>query len=145
VPRDQLARIMRHRARTGQATVVGYSTKNDLANWGDCHGRSLRAAGLKPAATCCTNAYGLWAVYGRVGYIWADNLGLALGAISGGMTPRQVAPDRRFQADGIHGDASYALSILDELRASRHRPAPLFAKVGISGPKPWTNAMRDRD
>jgi len=143
VPRDQLSgRIHAVIGHDGPATVV-VIRKNDLANWGDCHGgRSPACCGAqKPGDMPAQMLMGMGCLRAGLGYnLGADNLGLSTVPISGRDDPAAGAPDREFQVpDGIKVTPSYALSILDELRASRHpTAATLFAKVGIFGAEPWT-------
>ena len=141
VPQDQVARIHASSGTTGQPTVVGY-TKNDLKNWASLIGRSLRAAGMRPGETL-HNAYGYGLFTGGQGvHGGAEDYGLTVVPVSGGMTARQVTLINDFKPDGITVTPSYALSILDEFRRVGVDPRDTSLKVGIFGAEPWTNAMR---
>jgi phenylacetate-CoA ligase len=141
VPQDQVKRIHASSGTTGQPTVVGY-TENDLKNWGNVVGRSLRAAGMRPG-DMLHNAYGYGLFTGGLGiHLGADALGLSTVPISGGMTPRQVRLLEDFKPKGITVTPSYALSVLDEFNAQGLDPRASSLEVGIFGAEPWTNAMR---
>ena len=141
VPREQIARIHASSGTTGQPTVVGY-TKNDLTMWGSVVGRSLRASGLRPGDVL-HNAYGYGLFTGGMGvHGGAEQYGLTVVPVSGGMTQRQVRLIEDFKADGITVTPSYALSILDEYAREGRDPRESPLKVGIFGAEPWTNAMR---
>jgi phenylacetate-CoA ligase len=141
VPQDQVKRIHASSGTTGQPTVVGY-TENDLKNWGNVVGRSLRAAGMRPG-DMLHNAYGYGLFTGGLGiHLGADALGLSTVPISGGMTPRQVRLIEDFKPKGITVTPSYALSVLDEFNAQGLDPRASSLEVGIFGAEPWTNAMR---
>ncbi len=141
VPREQIARIHASSGTTGQPTVVGY-TKADLKMWGGVVGRCLRAAGLRPGDVL-HNAYGYGLFTGGLGvHGGAEQYGLTVVPVSGGMTQRQVHLIEDFKADGITVTPSYALSILDEYAREGRDPRDSNLKVGIFGAEPWTNAMR---
>ncbi len=141
VPDSQVARLHASSGTTGQPTVVGY-TKADLQTWGGLIERSLRAAGLRAGDTL-HNAYGYGLFTGGLGvHGGAEQMGLRVVPVSGGMTARQVTLINDFKPDGITVTPSYALSILDEYRAAGIDPRDSSLKVGIFGAEPWTNAMR---
>ncbi len=141
VPRQQIARIHASSGTTGQPTVVGY-TKNDLDMWASVVGRSLRASGLRPGDVL-HNAYGYGLFTGGLGiHGGAEQMGLTVVPVSGGMTQRQVRVIEDFGATGITVTPSYALSILDEYAKQGLDPRKSPLKVGIFGAEPWTNAMR---
>ena len=141
VPREQIARIHASSGTTGQPTVVGY-TANDLKMWGSVVGRCLRASGLRPGDVL-HNAYGYGLFTGGLGvHGGAEQYGLTVVPVSGGMTQRQVRLIEDFRADGITVTPSYALSILDEYAREGRDPRESPLKVGIFGAEPWTNAMR---
>ena len=141
IPREQVKRIHASSGTTGQPTVVGYS-ENDLKNWGEVVGRSLRASGLCPG-DILHNAYGYGLFTGGLGiHLGADSLGLTTVPVSGGMTQRQVRLIEDFKPKGITVTPSYALSILDEYAAQGLDPRDSSLEVGIFGAEPWTNAMR---
>jgi len=141
VPDNQVARIHASSGTTGQPTVVGY-TKNDLKTWAGLVGRCMRASGLRPGDTL-HNAYGYGLFTGGLGvHFGAEDYGLRVIPISGGMTVRQVTLINDFKPDGITVTPSYALSILDGFRKAGIDPRDCSLKVGIFGAEPWTNAMR---
>ena len=141
VPQNQVARIHASSGTTGQPTVVGY-TKNDLKTWAGLVGRCMRASGLRPGDTL-HNAYGYGLFTGGLGiHHGAEDYGLRVVPISGGMTVRQVTLINDFKPDGITVTPSYALSILDGFNKAGIDPRDCSLKVGIFGAEPWTNAMR---
>ncbi|MCK0139804.1 phenylacetate--CoA ligase PaaK [Aliiroseovarius sp. F47248L] len=141
VPRGEIARVHASSGTTGQPTVVGY-TKNDLKMWATVVARCMRASGLR-RGDVLHNAYGYGLFTGGLGvHGGAEELGLTVVPVSGGMTQRQVRLIEDFRADGITVTPSYALSILDEYAKQGLDPRKSPLKVGIFGAEPWTNNMR---
>jgi len=142
VPREQVNRIHASSGTTGQPTVIGY-TANDLKVWSEVMQRSLRAAGMR-RGDVLHNAYGYGLFTGGLGvHGGAEEMGLTVVPVSGGMTQRQVRLIEDFGAKGISVTPSYALSILDEYREQGFDPKNSPLEVGIFGAEPWTNAMRE--
>lgn len=142
VPREQVNRIHASSGTTGQPTVIGY-TANDLQVWSEVIKRSLRAAGMR-RGDVLHNAYGYGLFTGGLGvHGGAEEMGLTVVPVSGGMTQRQVRLIEDFGAKGISVTPSYALSILDEYREQGFDPKASPLEVGIFGAEPWTNAMRE--
>jgi len=142
VPRDRVNRIHASSGTTGQPTVIGY-TANDLKVWSEVMQRSLRAAGMQ-RGDVLHNAYGYGLFTGGLGvHGGAEEMGLTVVPVSGGMTQRQVRLIEDFGAKGISVTPSYALSILDEYREQGYDPRNSPLQVGIFGAEPWTNAMRE--
>ncbi len=141
VPQGQIARIHASSGTTGKPTVVGY-TKRDLTTWAHVVGRCIRASGGR-AGMKLQNAYGYGLFTGGLGYhAGAEDFGLAVIPVSGGMTERQVQLIDEFEPDIITVTPSYMLAILDEFRRQGKDPRRTSLKVGIFGAEPWTNAMR---
>jgi phenylacetate-CoA ligase len=141
VPREQVARVHASSGTTGKPTVVGY-TKRDVDTWAEVVARSLRASGVRPGWVVHV-AYGYGLFTGGLGaHYGAERLGCTVVPVSGGMTERQVQLLVDFQADAIMVTPSYALSILDEMRAQGVDPRSTNLKVGVFGAEPWTEAMR---
>ncbi len=141
VPLTQVARIHASSGTTGKPTVVGY-TRRDLQTWAQTVGRCIRASGGRPGMRL-HNAYGYGLFTGGLGYHGgAEDFGLTVIPVSGGMTERQVQLIREFEPDIITVTPSYMLAILDEFRRQGHDPRKTSLKVGIFGAEPWTNAMR---
>ncbi len=141
VPLNQVARIHASSGTTGKPTVVGY-TRRDLATWAHCVGRCIRAAGGRPGMKL-HNAYGYGLFTGGLGYHdGAQEFGLTVIPVSGGMTERQVQLIRDFEPDIITVTPSYMLAILDEFRRQGVDPRQTSLKIGIFGAEPWTNGMR---
>jgi len=142
VPQNEVNRIHASSGTTGQPTVIGY-TSNDLSMWSEVMQRSLRAAGLQ-RGDVLHNAYGYGLFTGGLGvHGGAEEMGLTVVPVSGGMTQRQVRLIEDFGAKGISVTPSYALSILDEYKEQGFDPRQSPLQVGIFGAEPWTNAMRE--
>jgi phenylacetate-CoA ligase len=141
VPKEDIARIHASSGTTGKATVVGY-TQRDLDTWGHVVARSIRAAGGRRGMTL-HNAYGYGLFTGGLGlHYGAEQLGVTVAPVSGGMTERQVQLIADFAPDIITVTPSYMLAILDEFRRQGLDPRKTSLKVGIFGAEPWTTAMR---
>jgi phenylacetate-CoA ligase len=141
VPIEKIARIHASSGTTGKPTVVGY-TKRDLATWASVVGRCIRASGGRPGMKL-HNAYGYGLFTGGLGYHdGAEEFGLAVIPVSGGMTERQVQLIREFEPDIITVTPSYMLAILDEFRRQGYDPRKTSLRIGIFGAEPWTEGMR---
>ncbi|WP_417768534.1 phenylacetate--CoA ligase PaaK [Stappia sp.] len=142
VPREQVVRVHGSSGTTGKPTVVGY-TKNDIRTWSTVMARSLRAAGARPGMICHV-AYGYGLFTGGLGaHYGAEELGMTVVPISGGMTERQVTLIEDFKPDVIMVTPSYMLAILDEYKARGIDPRSSSIRIGVFGAEPWTNAMRE--
>src|ERR1700685_1617229 len=97
VPREQLVRTHASSATTDKPIVVGY-TRADIATWSSVMARSIRAAGGRKGMII-HNAYGYGLFTGGLGvHYGAEQLGCTVVPISGGMTQRAGALDKRFRA-----------------------------------------------
>ncbi|MCA1298725.1 phenylacetate--CoA ligase PaaK [Stappia indica] len=142
VPQEQVARVHASSGTTGKPTVVGY-TRSDLKVWASVVARSIRAAGGRPGMKCHV-AYGYGLFTGGLGaHYGAEELGLTVIPMSGGMTERQVTLIEDFRPDIIMVTPSYMLAILDEYRSRGLDPRKSPLKVGVFGAEPWTNSMRE--
>jgi phenylacetate-CoA ligase len=141
VPREEVVRVHASSGTTGKPTVVGY-TRNDIKTWSTVVARSLRAAGARKGMICHV-AYGYGLFTGGLGaHYGAEELGMTVVPISGGMTERQVTLIEDFKPDVIMVTPSYMLAILDEYKARGIDPRSSSLKLGVFGAEPWTNAMR---
>ncbi|GGE97414.1 phenylacetate--CoA ligase [Stappia taiwanensis] len=142
VPQEQVARVHASSGTTGKPTVVGY-TRSDIKVWASVVARSIRAAGGRPGMKCHV-AYGYGLFTGGLGaHYGAEELGLTVIPMSGGMTERQVTLIEDFRPDIIMVTPSYMLAILDEYRSRGLDPRKSPLKVGVFGAEPWTNSMRE--
>lgn len=142
VPQEQVSRVHASSGTTGKPTVVGY-TRSDLKVWASVVARSIRAAGGRPGMKCHV-AYGYGLFTGGLGaHYGAEELGLTVIPMSGGMTERQVTLIEDFRPDIIMVTPSYMLAILDEYRSRGLDPRKSPLKVGVFGAEPWTNSMRE--
>jgi phenylacetate-CoA ligase len=141
VPREQIRRIHVSSGTTGAATVVGY-TAEDLRMWSEVMARSIYAAGGRPGMLV-HNAYGYGLFTGGLGlHYGAERLGCAVIPASGGMTQRQAELIVDLRPDMLMATPSYALVILDELRARGRKPGDISLRFGMFGAEPWTEQMR---
>jgi phenylacetate-CoA ligase len=142
VPREQIRRLHVSSGTTGSATVVGY-TAEDLRMWGEVMARSIHAAGGRPRMLV-HNAYGYGLFTGGLGvHDGAERLGCAVVPVSGGMTQRQAQLILDLRPDMLMATPSYALVIMDELRARGAGPGDISLRLGLFGAEPWTGPMRD--
>jgi phenylacetate-CoA ligase len=141
VPREQIRRLHVSSGTTGTATVVGY-TEGDLRMWSEVMARSIHAAGGRPRMLV-HNAYGYGLFTGGLGmHDGAERLGCAVVPVSGGMTQRQAQLILDLRPAILMATPSYALVILDELRARGVGPGDTSLRIGLFGAEPWTEAMR---
>jgi phenylacetate-CoA ligase len=141
VPREQIRRVHVSSGTTGAATVVGY-TAEDLRMWAEVMARTIHAAGGRPRMLV-HNAYGYGLFTGGLGmHYGAERLGCAVIPASGGMTQRQAQLILDMRPDLLMATPSYALVIMDELRARGCAPGDISLSVGLFGAEPWTEQMR---
>lgn len=141
VPREQIRRLHASSGTTGSVTVVGY-TGDDLRMWGEVMARTLHAGGVRPRMLV-HNAYGYGLFTGGLGmHYGAERLGCSVIPVSGGMTQRQAQLIADLRPDVLLATPSYALVIMDELRARGMGPKDISATVGLFGAEPWTERMR---
>jgi phenylacetate-CoA ligase len=141
VPREQIRRIHVSSGTTGAATVVGY-TEGDLNMWRDVMARTIFAAGGRPRMLV-HNAFGYGLFTGGLGmHDGAERLGCAVVPVSGGMTQRQAQLIIDLRPDILLATPSYALVIMDELRARGVGPDGISVTVGLFGAEPWSERMR---
>jgi phenylacetate-CoA ligase len=141
VPREQIRRVHVSSGTTGAATVVGY-TDADLHMWRDVMARTIFAAGGRPRMLV-HNAYGYGLFTGGLGmHDGAERLGCAVVPVSGGMTQRQAQLILDLRPDLLMATPSYALVIMDELRARGVGPDEISISVGLFGAEPWSENMR---
>jgi phenylacetate-CoA ligase len=90
------------------------------------------------------NAYGYGLFTGGLGmHDGAERLGCAVVPVSGGMTQRQAQLIIELRPDMLMATPSYALVIMDELRARGLGPGDISLRLGLFGAEPWSEAMRD--
>jgi phenylacetate-CoA ligase len=141
VPREQIRRVHVSSGTTGAATLVGY-TAGDLQMWSDVMARTIYAAGGRPGMLV-HNAYGYGLFTGGLGmHYGAERLGCAVIPASGGMTQRQAQIILDLRPDMLMATPSYALVIMDELRARGCGPGDISLSLGLFGAEPWTEPMR---
>jgi phenylacetate-CoA ligase len=141
VPREQIRRVHVSSGTTGAATLVGY-TAEDLRMWGGVMARTIHAAGGRPRMLV-HNAYGYGLFTGGLGmHYGAERLGCAVVPVSGGLTQRQAQLILDIRPDMLMATPSYALVIMDELRARGYGPGDIPLKLGLFGAEPWSNQMR---
>ena len=141
VPREQIRRVHVSSGTTGAATLVGY-TAEDLRMWADVMARTIYAAGGRPRMLM-HNAYGYGLFTGGLGmHYGAERLGCAVVPASGGMTERQAQLIVDLRPDMLMATPTYALVIMDELRARGCEPAEISLRLGLFGAEPWTAQMR---
>src|ERR1700753_3104534 len=129
VPREELVRVHASSGTTRQPIVVGY-TRNDIATWSQVMARSIRAAGGR-SGMIIHNAYGYGLFTGGLGvHYGAEKLGCTGGAVSGGMTERQVQLINDFRPEIITVTPSYMLAILDEFARQKLDPRKSSLKIG---------------
>ena len=141
VPQNEIARIHCSSGTTGKPTVVGY-TKGDLAIFSEVIARSLSAGGCLPGMIL-QNAYGYGLFTGGLGlHYGAEQLGMAVIPVSGGMTDRQLTLMQDFGSDVICCTPSYALTLAEEMTKKGIDRNKLKLRFAILGAEPWTESIR---
>ena len=140
-PMNRVVRLHASSGTTGKPTVVGY-TREDLDIWAEVCARSLALAGGKPGEMF-QNAYGYGLFTGGLGmHYGAEKMGMTVIPVSGGNTGRQILLIRDFGPHMMACTPSYALTLVDRLRAEKVDPESINLKTFLLGAEPWTEEMR---
>ena len=141
VPMEDVARIHCSSGTTGTATVVGY-TEHDLAEWGDCFARFVRAADCGPGSVMQV-AYGYGLFTGGLGaHRGGETAGCAMVPTSTGNTKRQARLLRDFGTEILACTPSYAVVIADTAAKMGIDKSQLKLKSAILGAEPSSEGMR---
>jgi phenylacetate-CoA ligase len=141
VPRKEVRRLHASSGTTGKPTVVPY-TRADLDLFARVVARCLAAAGAEPGMTL-HNAYGYGLFTGGLGFHdGAEQLGLAVVPVSGGMTERQLTLISDLEPDVLACTPSYALTLAQAFDARGVSPEEISLTIAMLGAEPWTEAMR---
>jgi phenylacetate-CoA ligase len=144
VPLDDLVRVHVSSGTTGTPTAV-YHTQTDLDHWTGLVARCLAMAGIS-AADVFQNMTGYGLFTGGLGlHYGAEALGCLVIPSSTGNTKRQISLMRQFKTSAIHAIPSYALKLLDGIRAEGLDPvADLNLQYLVLGAEPHTDETRMR-
>ncbi|MDR1711256.1 MAG: phenylacetate--CoA ligase [Propionibacteriaceae bacterium] len=141
VPFEQIERVQSTSGTTGAPTTVAY-THEDVQFWGECTGRGLAMAGVKPGEIL-QNSYGYGLFTGGPGLDYgAVRLGCIVIPMSGGNTDRQIRMMMDLKPVALSCTPSYALHLAEVFRDRGIGPDEISLRVGIHGAEPWTNEMR---
>ena len=141
VPLKEIVRVHSSSGTTGQATVVGYTSK-DLGTWSELMARTLNCGGAT-ADSVVQIAYGYGLFTGGLGlHYGAEKIGATVIPISGGQTKRQVRIMIDFQTSVLACTPSYALYIAETMEEMGINPEDVKLKSGVFGAEPWTESMR---
>jgi phenylacetate-CoA ligase len=141
LPMDQIERVQSTSGTTGAPTTVAY-THQDVQYWGECTGRGLAMAGVKPGEIL-QNSYGYGLFTGGPGLDYgAVRLGCVVIPMSGGNTDRQIRMMQDLKPVALSCTPSYALHLAEVFRDRGVAPSDISLRVGIHGAEPWSNEMR---
>ncbi len=144
VPLDELVRVHVSSGTTGTPTAV-YHTQSDLDHWTGLVARCLAMAGISKADVFQNmTGYGLFT--GGLGlHYGAERLGCLVIPSSTGNTKRQISLMRQFKTSAIHAIPSYALKLLESIRAMGLDPKKdLHLEYMVLGAEPHTDETRLR-
>ena len=141
VPLRDVVRIHSSSGVTGAPTVGGY-TQNDINNWSELAARVLTAGGVeKEDVVQVLFGSGLFAAGFGFQY-GAELIGASMLPVLVESPERQIAVMRDFKVTALVGNASYALSIAEELEQAKVNPRALSLRVGLFGGEPWPEKIR---
>ncbi|MBN2435448.1 MAG: phenylacetate--CoA ligase [Spirochaetes bacterium] len=144
VPLKDVVRVHSSSGTTGNATVVGYTSK-DIDVFAEVVARSLSSYGAT-SDDILQVAYGYGLFTGGLGlHYGGEKLGCLTVPISGGNTERQLMLIKDFGTSVLACTPSYALNIADYLEKKRpdYDIKKTSLRIGVLGAEPWTEAMRN--
>ena len=141
VPLRDVVRIHSSSGTTGAPTVSGY-TQNDIHNWSELAARVLAAGGVeKEDVVQVLFGSGLFAAGFGFQY-GAELIGASMIPVLIDSPERQITVMRDFKVTALVGNASYALSLAEQLEQAQVNPRALSLRVGLFGGEPWPEKVR---
>ncbi len=143
IPRKDVVRMHASSGTTGKSTVIFYSRK-DVEEWACQVARSMVATGATPDDVF-QNMMGYGLFTGGLGlHYGAEKLGCLVIPMSSGNTLKQIQFIQDFQTTVIHITPSYALHLVEEIRANGINPHDLSIKKAYLGAEPYSEATRNK-
>jgi phenylacetate-CoA ligase len=144
VPKEDLVRVHVSSGTTGTPTAV-YHTQQDLDHWTGLVARCLAMIGMNNSDVF-QNIVGYGLFTGGLGlHYGAEMLGCLVIPSGTGNTKRQISLMRQFRTTAIHVIPSYALKMLDAIRAEGLDPQKdLNLQYLVLGAEPHTDETRRR-
>jgi phenylacetate-CoA ligase len=143
VPRREVVRMHASSGTTGKSTVIFYS-KKDVDEWASQVARSMVATGTTPEDVF-QNMMGYGLFTGGLGlHYGAEKLGCLVIPMSSGNTLKQIQFIQDFSTTVIHITPSYALHLVEEIRARGIDPHDLTVKKAYLGAEPYSEATRNK-
>ncbi len=143
VPRSEVVRIHASSGTTGKPTVIFY-TQADITDWADLLARSIMATGVT-RDDVFQNMMGYGLFTGGLGmHYGAERLGAMVIPSSTGNSLRQIQLMQDFQATVMHITPSYALHLVEEVRAEGINPPDLTVRKAYLGAEPYSEGTRNK-
>ena len=143
VPLREVVRLHGTGGSGNSAIVMGY-TRNDIRTWSNLTARTLVAGGVtKDDVVQITFDYGLFT--GALGvHYGAERLGASVIPSSSGNTKRQIKIMQDYKTTALVSTPSYALHLVEAMRAMGVNPNALSLKRVLVGGEPWSEETRRR-
>lgn len=143
VPLREVVRLHGTGGSGNGAIVMGY-TRNDIKTWSNLTARTLVAGGVtKDDVVQITFDYGL--LTGALGvHYGAERLGASVIPSSSGNTKRQIKIMQDYKTTALVSTPSYALHLVETMRAMGVNANALALKRVLVGGEPWSEETRRR-
>lgn len=143
VPRRSIVRMHASSGTTGKPTVIFYTMK-DVDEWAHQVARGMVATGTT-SDDVFQNMMGYGLFTGGLGlHYGAEKMGCMVIPMSTGNTLKQIQFIQDFGSTVIHITPSYALHLVDEIRAHGVNPPDLGVKKAYLGAEPYSEGTRDK-
>jgi phenylacetate-CoA ligase len=143
VPLSNVVRIHTSSGSTGKPITTFY-TKNDIQIWSELMARGLACTGAKRGDIFQnTTSQGFFT--GGLGLIQgAEMLGLTVVPLGSANAEKQLEIMRDFTVTIFHAIPSFALRMIEALKAQSGLRESLKIRIAVLGAEPWTKEMRTK-
>ncbi len=143
LPLREVVRIHSTLGTTGKPNVVGF-TKNDLNHWSKVSARMLSLAGItRDDVIQISFDFGMFSSGFGITQ-GAELIGASVIPVSIDDLEKQVMIMKNYKSTVLIGTPSYALQLIEAIKATNINPNSLSLKVGLFGNEPWSENVRQK-
>lgn len=141
VDKSEIVRLHASSGTTGKSTVIFY-TANDLDNWTNQVARALYSTGIRNSDVF-QNMMGYGLFTGGLGvHYGAERVGCIVIPTSTGNSLKQIQLMQDFNTTAIHITPSYALHLVEVIKAEGVNPHDLSVKKAFLGAEPYSEETK---